>query len=1801
MIRLLLFVSVLLQSSFIANSQVSENDQVQAIVGSTPGLIFNGHFTTNPASQVGGTIDYTWQETDTRDDVATQALHRGLVKFTGTSTSYLDLNLLTGPKSCGQTLGLWGGDSTGTGDAKGVSFEMVAKFDAVSNWAKPFDFNTGPGIDEMTLTWDGDSDGIGRMLVEQYVNASRTSINFDKLTMEFFRPNLAEWYHLAIVIKPATEAGSAYWYLYVNGQQLGLAGALAPGAAATPLQTANYPLRIPRPNQWLARSAWSADPYMQMTLDAFRVYDYALAPQTIGRLANVYGLNKTSSQLPTPALNVVYPARTENTKHRTSSIDFDPFYRLDFAVDPTTYVGGTLGYQWLESDPADSAADRAKHTGLAKFTGTATSFIDMMKPSGPNSAGLVMPTLFGQSSGTGDANGWTIEMVVKPTGTFSSQRWSKYFCLGNGPYYDALYVGWLDQSNLWEAASYNNIRDDLKFANPGQATFFRAPTLNKWQHLAWVMQPVAQGSHPLTSYNATWSLYVNGQLVTRNTATASYPLPVVRRQSYLAASNWAADVNAQMVVDAFRVWDRALNANQVESLSDTYGVDPIDGGDWAWSQAIGTSRRPVYNLDFQANPTQNGGGATAWEWREQDPTDDTVIAGLHTGLAVLNGGATSYVDLDNIEGPNRVYDNLVMPQVGGLTSPGAGYVPGWSFEMVFKATGYANWAKLFTLGNNRDVDEIMVGFDGADGNMIVQNYIEDAVYNGAWAYAAVQVVKPTVLNKWYHIVVTMRPGVAPGSGNWQVYVNGQLQDWATRITQDMTFTELQGASFPRAVPRLNSYLGKSNWDDPNIRVVYDAFRIYDYVITPLQVAAFASAYGCFEIVPVFTPTDNKQLPDRPETTNWQVANLPRGPVFNGVFADNPAPYVGGVTDYKWLDVDPSDDPQTQARHKGLLVFNGSDACFADLTRPTGPKSVGLVMPLVGGAGNGQGEARGITFEMVVKLTAVETWAKLFQMSSGPDLDSTVIGWRDRFNTLEVHNFNSIRSGLTRVGSVDMLASPNLGQWYHLAVVMQLTDDQRYDGRWTLYVDGEITATKLSTDANNPANFPLPVYRQDTYLAKSAWNDATATMVLDEFRVFDYALSQAQVRASATQYGLYGSSKPVVPANNVTLAFPPTEESMAAALLVSKQPVFNAWFGTNPSTMVRSPNGFEYEYLDEDTTDSGVDRTKHRGLVRLSGAASSYIDVTTNFGPNSCGVVLPVVGGAGSGTGASRGWTFELVFKLKTMASWAKLFNFGNGPEINNILCGVDGTDSSTMNFEIFDTRQTAWPHGFAEVFKPSLNTWYHVVVLVSPVNMTAGSANWQFWVNGNLLNWSDGITKGMSFTAVQGANYPVAVPRQFSYIGKSNWNDPTFSGVVDAMRVYDYVLTPKEITDLATLYGCNEPSQAIQTPASNKPVNPSNQPEVNAWNRAGIPAPVFNANFAVDPRGVLGGLSSSYGYTWMASDPTDSVADQNLHKGLIVLNGSDTSFIDLMRSTGSNSIGLVLPTVFGQTSGSGNSRGWTIEMTFKNMRPDDFVDRQKWSKLWNLATGGGDWMESIAITWDGDMPRPGPTRWMVQNYLNLNPVSNQPKENFNLPLYNNPVRNKWYHVVLVVSPVGPNELFGAWWRVYVDGTRTNRTEMANMPLPVVRDNSYIGSSQWGLQDANSMMIVDSFRIYDQALSAQQIAALARDLNSNNPTVVPEPDLPPPAGGNGENPSGSSSSSSLGGGAIAGIVIGSVVGAAILCAIIFCFCLTGAHSKGSSKSFEESGPKNTSGYGEMEHSQQSHVTGDDEIEMGDTHA
>lgn len=289
----------------------------------------------------------------------------------------------------------------------------------------------GTRINEFQLCWDGDSDNMNRLLFQQYINPATVGLNFDKGLFETFRPALGVWYHIALVLKPATLDttsrlyGAGTWFLYVNGNQLALASALSPGAAFTSTQAANYPLRVARNEQYIAKSKY-ADPNAQFSMDAMRVYDVALTSSEISQLANIYGLNLASFALPTPALNKPIPSSPENTKHRIPEIDFDPVYRLDFASNVVSLVGGTIDYQWMEFDSTDSAEDQRLHRGLVKFAND-NAYIDMMADTGPKSAGLVMPTLFGQSSGTGSSYGWTLELVFKPQSVTS---WSKIFSLG---------------------------------------------------------------------------------------------------------------------------------------------------------------------------------------------------------------------------------------------------------------------------------------------------------------------------------------------------------------------------------------------------------------------------------------------------------------------------------------------------------------------------------------------------------------------------------------------------------------------------------------------------------------------------------------------------------------------------------------------------------------------------------------------------------------------------------------------------------------------------------------------------------------------------------------------------------------------------------------------------------------------------------------------------------------------------------------------------------------------------------------------------------------------------------------------------------------------------------------------------------------------------------------------------------------------------------------------------------------------------------------------------------------------------
>jgi hypothetical protein len=121
------------------------------------------------------------------------------------------------------------------------------------------------------------------------------------------------------------------------------------------------------------------------------------------------------------------------------------------------------------------------------------------------------------------------------------------------------------------------------------------------------------------------------------------------------------------------------------------------GGDFSVLTALAGGNPPVFNANFSSNPALLSSiGSTNYIWAAYDNNDTSANQQLHQGLAVLNGGPLSWINISTTTGPNSC--GLQIPTIGGPSSSTTS--PGWSFEFVWKPTGQTNtWAKLLDLGN----------------------------------------------------------------------------------------------------------------------------------------------------------------------------------------------------------------------------------------------------------------------------------------------------------------------------------------------------------------------------------------------------------------------------------------------------------------------------------------------------------------------------------------------------------------------------------------------------------------------------------------------------------------------------------------------------------------------------------------------------------------------------------------------------------------------------------------------------------------------------------------------------------------------------------------------------------------------------------------------------------------------------------------------------------------------------------------------------------------------------------------------
>jgi hypothetical protein len=200
----------------------------------------------------------------------------------------------------------------------------------------------------------------------------------------------------------------------------------------------------------------------------------------------------------------------------------------------------------------------------------------------------------------------------------------------------------------------------------------------------------------------------------------------------------------------------------------------------------------------------------------------------------------------------------------------------------------------------------------------------------------------------------------------------------------------------------------------------------------------------------------------------------------------------------------------------------------------------------------------------------------------------------------------------------------------------------------------------------------------------------------------------------------------------------------------------------------NPNGFSSSTVLRDLSGNGFDGTltktgswpdlqTSQGRYLGFDGAGGYVDLPDINSPsNWSGLTFTFYANFGGGAG-----------------SFERIFDFGNGPNSNNIIVGREGT-SGTMFIEIYRDGASG---GYCRSAANSITsgTWDH----------------WAITMNGTTC----AVYKNNSLNNSQAYTYlPWARNLVNNYIGKSNWADAAFEGGISNLAIYDRALSSSELT-----------------------------------------------------------------------------------------------------------------------------------------------------------------------------------------------------------------------------------------------------------------------------------------------------------------------------------------------------------------------------------------------------------------------
>ena len=1623
------------QSTTINNVVPTPNILPRTATG-TVSAIYSLTFDQNPCTGAAGSCSYGWELTSSSDSPTLQNVHRGMLTLNGVQ-QWADLTQTSGPYSVSSTAfpQLGGVPSTTN---PGWSFELVMKLGVQENWGKILDLGstrTSQGVcnNDIVLGWDANNlqfqfdvcDGNGR----EY----QTGDAMGPLTV-------GAWYHMVVVAQPVIPSnGLANYLSYVNGQLY--------------TAEANYPMiaAVNRQNAWFGRSNWQGgDANFSAEVDAFNIYNVALSDVQIAALAATALGGSTNTGPSTCSAAITCQAASSAAVVPTA------WYNLTFSTNPQA-----SGYGWAQNDAGDNGCPFV-HRGVASFSGGTSAsggqYADLTAATGTYGVGTPLPGMIGglgtgrQSDGT---SGWSFEWTFR-SGVEAGN--AKIFAIGAGQAVWNIFAG---PDGGGTGATFGVYGGAGNYANgaSGIVEIINPVSTSQWYHVVAVAQNISNYNAP---DGAAWFIYINGALL-NYTGVGIYLnskaiQQVARPMAYLGKSDWTADPYWTGIIDTFRIYDKALTGAQVTTLyQGEMGGCPVPTQSTTINNVVPTPNilprtatgtvSAIYSLTFDQNPCTGAAGSCSYGWELTSSSDSPTLQNVHRGMLTLNG-VQQWADLTQTSGPYSV-SSTAFPQLGGVPSTTN---PGWSFELVMKLGVQENWGKILDLGSTRTSqgvcnNDIVLGWDA--NNLQFQFDVCDG--NGR-EYQTGDAMGPLTVGAWYHMVVVAQP-VIPSNGlaNYLSYVNGQL------------YTAEANYPMIAAVNRQNAWFGRSNWQggDANFSAEVDAFNIYNVALSDVQIAALAAtALGgstntgpstCSAAITCQAASSAAVVP-----TAW----------YNLTFSTNPQ-----ASGYGWAQNDAGDNGCPFV-HQGVASFSGGTAAsggqYANLSSASGPYGVGTPLPgMIGGLGSGSQAdgTSGWSFEWTFRSGVEAGNAKIFAIGAGEavwNIFAGPDGGGTGANFGVYGGAGNYANGAS--GIVEFVNPISTTTWYHVVAVAQnITTYNAPDGAaYFLYVNGQLlNYTGVGIYLNSKAI--QQVARPFAYLGKSDWGaDPYWTGLIDTFRIYDRALTQSQI------YTLYqgemgGCPVPTsaAPSNVVTapniLPRPTTPTTVPT-------PFWGLTFDRNPCAAGSTCN---YAWERVSPLDDASQQTLHNGILRINmdGATTQFADLGVTSGPQAVSTTaLPMIGGLPATS--NPGWTFEFVLKPGAPLNWAKVLDIGSTRSANNMAqCNNDivlGWDGGTTQWQ-FDTCDSAGrEYQTGDAFGIVSSAWHHLVAVIAPANIpnnpNSGLANYFTYIDGKL------------YTAEANYPFPQAVTRQNAWMGLSGWytnGDANFSGEIDEFNIYNVALTDTQIANRAT-------SLITTTSCTAKP-SCSSSP-------AAVPAAWYELTFTSNPVAT----QSNPTYTWQQSVATDASCTF-VHQGVATFAGGLPSvagqYVDLNAASGPSSGGSAITKVVGG-DGSGNladgTKGWSFEFTFlsgvESVNAKIFAMGAGEAR-WNIFAGpDGQGSGSNFGVYGGDGNYNNGASGIVEF---VNPIST----------------TTWYHVVAVAQQITSNsssEHGGAYW-IYVNGQLLNYTGQniylnSHAILAQTRQMAYLAKSTW-VADPYWQGAIDTFRIYDRALTQSQVTSL----------------------------------------------------------------------------------------------------------------